>query len=41
MYRGILGPGLFLRDPMNRIHFLEISDELWCPCGIRRGVTDF
>jgi hypothetical protein len=21
--------------------FLEISDEPWCPRGIRRGVTDF
>jgi hypothetical protein len=26
---------------MKRIHFLEISDEAWCPRGIRRGVTDF
>jgi hypothetical protein len=26
---------------MKRIHFVEISDELWCPRGIRRGVTDF
>ena len=29
------------RIPMKRIHFLEISDEAWCPRGIRRGVTDF
>src|SRR5690348_16281967 len=27
--------------PMKRMHFLEISDEPWCPRGIRRGVTDF
>jgi hypothetical protein len=26
---------------MKRIHFIEISDEPWCPRGIRRGVTDF
>lgn len=27
--------------PMKRRHWIEISDEPWCPRGIRRGVTDF
>jgi hypothetical protein len=26
---------------MKRIHFIEIGDEPWCPCAIRRGVTDY
>src|SRR5262245_29880276 len=26
---------------MKRLHLIEISDEPWCPQGIRHGVTDF
>src|SRR5260370_28011381 len=26
---------------MNRVHFIEMGDEQWCPRGIRRGVTVF
>jgi hypothetical protein len=26
---------------MRRIHLIEISDEAWCPRGIRQGATDF
>src|SRR3982074_1773459 len=32
---------MMLRVHMKRRHWIEISDEPWCPQGIRRAATDY